>query len=83
MRKKVLDGRLEVLGIVIRGIVIVPPKRTLAPISHLNLSSNRTPVNIVSSAKYLGFVIDNELNFHEQIKQLEGKVAPSVEILIN
>ena len=49
-------------------IVIIPPKRTKAPISHLNPSSNETPVNIVSCAKYLGVTFDNELNFHEEIK---------------
>ena len=62
-------------------IVIIPPKRIKALISHLNLSSNGTPVNIVSSAKYLGVIIDNELNFHEQIKVMDGKVARSVGIL--
>ena len=43
--------------------------------------SNRTPVNIVSCAKYLGVIINNEPNFHEQIKVMEGKVARSVGIL--
>ena len=49
-------------------IVIIPLKRIKTPISHLNISSNGTPVSIVSCAKYLGVIIDNELNFHEQIK---------------
>ena len=40
-------------------IVIIPPKETVAPISHLNLSSNGTPVNILSSAKYLRVMITN------------------------
>ena len=62
-------------------IVIIPPKRIKTPISHLNISSNGTPVNIVSCAKYLGVIIDNELNFHEQIKVMEGKVARAVEML--
>ena len=62
-------------------IVIIPPKRTKAPVSHLNLSSNGTPINLVRSAKYLGVIIDNELNFHQQIKVMGGKVARSVEIL--
>ena len=31
-------------------IVITPSKRTKAPISHLNVSSNGTPVNVVNSA---------------------------------
>ena len=63
-------------------IVIIPPKRIKAPISNLNLSSKGTPVNIVRSAKYLGVIIDNELNFHEQIKVMEGKVGRSVGTLI-
>ena len=62
-------------------IVIIPVKRIKAPISHLNLSGNGTPVNIVSCAKYLGVITDDELNFHEQIKVMEGKVGRSVEIL--
>ena len=62
-------------------IEIILPKRTKAPISHLNLTSNVTPVNTVGSAKYLGVINNNELNFHEQIKIMEGKVARSVGIL--
>ena len=64
-------------------IAIIPPKRIKAPIFHSNLSSNGTPVNIVSSAKYLGVITDNELSFHEQIKLMEGKVARLVGILNN
>ena len=45
-------------------IVTIPLKRTKASISHLNVSRNGTPVNIVSSAKYVGVIIDNELNLH-------------------
>ena len=56
-------------------ILIIPPKQIKAPISHLNLSSNGTPVNIVSCAKYVRVIIYNKLNFHEQIKVMEGKVA--------
>ena len=62
-------------------IVIIPPKRIKTPIFHLNISSNGTPVNIVSCVKYQGVIIDNELNFHEQIKVMEGKVARLVGIL--
>ena len=51
-------------------IAIIPPKRTKAPISHLNLLINGTPVNIVNSAKYLGVIINNKLNFHEQINPI-------------
>ena len=49
-------------------IVIIPPKPIKAPISHLNISSNGTPVNIVSCAKYLGVIIGNELDFHDKLK---------------
>ena len=64
-------------------IVIIPPKQIKVPVSHLNLStsSNGTPVNIVSSAKYVGVTIDNELDFHEQVKVMEDEVARLVEIL--
>ena len=62
-------------------IVIIPRKLIKTLISHLNISSNGTPVNIVSCAKYLGVINDNELNFHEQIKVMEGKVARLVGIL--
>ena len=51
------------------------------PISHSNISSYGTLVNIVSCAKYLGVIIDHELNFLEQIKVMQGKVACSVGIL--
>ena len=61
-------------------IIIIPPKRIKAPISHLNLSRNETPAN-VNGIKYLGVIIDNKLNFHEQIKVMEGKVVRSVGIL--
>ena len=62
-------------------IVIIPPKRIKTPIYLLNISSNKTLVNIVSCTKYVGVIIDNELNFHEQIKVMEGKVAHSLGIL--
>ena len=52
-----------------------------ATISHLHLTSNGSAINIVDSAKYLGVVIDNELNFKQHIKIMEGKVALSVGIL--
>ena len=46
-------------------IVIIPLKQIKAPIYHLNLSSNGTPVNIVT--KYLGVVIDNILTFMSKL----------------
>ena len=62
-------------------IIIIPPKQTNATIPHLHLTSNGFAINIVDSAKYLGVVNDNELNFKQYIKMMEGKVARSVEIL--
>ena len=63
--------------------VIIPAKRTKAPISHFNPSSNGTPINTVSSAKYLEVIINNELNFHEQIKVMEGKWLTHLEYVLN
>ena len=45
------------------------------------MTSNGSPENIVDSTKYLGVVIDNEINFKQHIKIIEGEVARSVEIL--
>ena len=62
-------------------VVIIPPKRTKAPIPHFNISINGTLLNIVSSVKFQGVIFDNDLNFHQQIKVIDGKVACSVGIL--
>ena len=62
-------------------IIIIPPEQTNAAILHLLLTSNGSAINIVNSAKYLGVVIDNELNFKQHIKMMEGKVARYVGIL--
>ena len=61
--------------------IIIPPKQTNATIPHLHLTSNGSAINIVDSAKYLGVVIDNELNLKQHIKIVERKVARSVGIL--
>ena len=54
-----------------------------ATICHLHLTSNGSSINIVDSAKYLGVVIDNKLNFKQHIKIMKGKVARSVEYYPN
>ena len=64
--------------------LIIPPKLTIISVlstttSH-NVMKNHTPLNIVTNAKYLGY-IDNKLCFKEQIRVLAGKVAWSVGIL--
>ena len=48
-------------------IIIIPPKQTNATIPHLHLTSNGSAINIANSAKYLGVVIDNKLNFKQHI----------------
>ena len=62
-------------------IIIIPRKQTNATIPHLHLTSNGSEISIVDSAKYLKVVIDNEHNFKQHIKMIEGKVARSVGIL--
>ena len=62
-------------------IIIIPPKQTNATIPHLHFTSNGFAINIVDITKYLGVVIDNELNFKQHIKIMEGKVTRSVGIL--
>ena len=57
-------------------------KQTKAAIAHLHLTSNRSPVNIVDSAKYLEAVLDNELTFKQHIKMMEEKAARSIGILL-
>ena len=62
-------------------IIIIPPKQTRVQIHYLNLASNGFPVNIVSSAKYLGVAIDNDFNFKDHITGLDRRMARSVSIL--
>ena len=62
-------------------IIIISPKQTNATIPHPHLTSSGSSINIFDSAKYLGVVIDNELNFKQRIKIMEGKVARPVGIL--
>ena len=59
-------------------IIIIPSKQLNAIIPHLHLTSNGSAINIVDSAKYLGVVINNELNFKQHIKIMEEKVARSI-----
>ena len=44
-------------------IIITPPKQTRVQIPHFNLTNNGSPVTIVSNAKHLGVIIDNDFNF--------------------
>ena len=64
-------------------IKIILPKQTNATNPHFHLTSNGSAINIVDSTKYLGVVIDNELNFKQHIKMMEGKVAAPLEYYSN
>ena len=43
--------------------------------------SNHFPIKTVSSEKYVGMYVDDELIFKEHIKLLESKVARSIGIM--
>ena len=47
----------------------------------LTVSYDSSQIYSVKSAKYLGVIIDNRINFYEHIKALECKIARSVGIL--
>ena len=64
-------------------ITINTPKQTVVQTLHLNSTSNGSPVNIVSSAKYLEVITDSDFNFKDHITGLERRVARSVGILSN
>ena len=62
-------------------IAIIPLKQTSTQLPHLNITSNGSPENVVSSAKYLGVIIDNDFNFNNHITGLERRVVRSIGIL--
>ena len=56
-------------------IRIVPPKsKRNINLQSEHMISNHFPIKTVSSVKYLGVYLDDELNFKEHIKLLESKV---------
>ena len=62
-------------------IIIIRPKQTRVQNPHLIFTSNGLLMKIVSYAKYLGVIIDEDLNFKDHIIGLEKRVACSVGIL--
>ena len=52
-----------------------------SPSVSLNLQCPAGRINTVKKAKYLGIILDNQLNFADHIKNIETKVARSVGIL--
>ena len=64
-------------------LTVNPDKSTSIPISHnskkknfsINVTYNDVPIENVSSSKYLGLILDQNLTFVEQIKMIETKVS--------
>ena len=64
-------------------LTVNPDKSTSIPISHnskkknfsVNVTYNDVPIENVSSSKYLGLILDQNLTFVEQIKMIETKVS--------
>ena len=59
--------------------IALKPKLLFPPVE-MNVSCAAKSIKVVSSAKYLGVLIDNKLNFEDHIKHLEKEVSPSEEI---
>ena len=49
----------------------------------INLAINNIPINITSTAKYLGIEIDLTLSFANQINKIEAKISTALRILIS
>ena len=62
-------------------VLVISPKLIHNFIEQLTVSYDSSQIYSVKSAKYLGVIIDNRINFYEHIKALECKIAHSVGIL--
>ena len=62
-------------------ILIISPKLIHDFTELLTVSYDSFQIYLIKSAKYLGVIIDNRINFYEHIKVLESKIARSVGIL--
>ena len=58
-------------------VLIISPKLR-SPSVNLNLQCPARRINTVKKAKYLGIILDNQLNFADCIEIIETKVARSV-----
>ena len=59
-------------------IVFAPSKKARTP-SHLKV--NDVNIGESSSVRYLGIILDNKLNFKEEIKRILSRMACSIKIL--
>ena len=59
-------------------IVFAPSKKARTP-SHLKV--NDVHIGESSSVRYLGIILDNKLNFKEEIKRILSRMACSIKIL--
>ena len=70
-------------------LTVNPNKSTSIPISHnskkknfsINVTNNNVPIENVSSSKYLGLILDQNLTFAEQIKMIETKASRAIGII--
>ena len=70
-------------------LTVNPDKSTSIPISHnskkknfsINVTYNNVPIENVSSSKYLGLILDQNLTFAEQIKIIETKASRAIGII--
>ena len=61
-------------------LLIINPKGN-APQCELSINSKAGTIRSVDQAKYLGVILDSNLNFRQQLKSLETKLARAVGIL--
>ena len=62
-------------------VLVVSPKLIYDFTEQITVSYDSSQIYSVKSAKYLGVIIDNRINFYKHIKALECKIARSVGIL--
>ena len=62
-------------------VLVISPKLNHDFAEQLTVSYDSSQIYSVKSAKYLGVIIDNRINFYEHIKAIECKIARSVGIL--
>ena len=68
------------LNILKSNLLILNPKRN-APLCELSINSKAGTTRSADQAKYLGVILDCNLDFRQQLKSLEIKIARTVGIL--
>ena len=61
-------------------LLVINPKRN-ATQRELSMNSKAGTIRSVDQAKYLGVILDCNLNFRQQLKSLETKIARALGIL--